>query len=143
MKDTQKAAGGFTAEERAAMKAHAKEAKAAAEKADGEAMALAAIAEMPEPDRALGARIHELVKAAGPSLLARTWYGMPAYTNAEGKLICFFQPASKFKVRYATFGFQHDAKLDAGSMWPTSFALTELTPDDEARIAELVRRAVG
>jgi hypothetical protein len=141
MKDTQKASGGFTPEERAAMKAHAKEEKAAAEKADGEAMALAAIAAMPDPDRALGARIHELVKAASPSLLAKTWYGMPAYANSDGKVICFFQAASKFKVRYATFGFQPDARLDDGSMWPTSFALTELTPADEARITALVKRA--
>lgn len=134
---------GFTAEERAAMKAHAKELKAAAEKADGEAMALASIAEMPEPDRVLGERIHALVKRAAPSLSARTWYGMPAYANKDGKLICFFQAASKFKVRYATLGFQHDAALDEGCMWPVAFAVTDMTADVEARISTLVRQAAG
>ena len=135
--------GGFTAEEKAAMKAHMKEEKAAAEKADGEAMALASIAEMPEPDRVLGERIHALVKQAAPSLAAKTWYGMPAYANTDGKLICFFQPASKFKVRYATLGFQHDASLDDGGMWPVAFAVTEMTPDIEKRISALVRQAAG
>ena len=143
MKDTKAASDGFSPEEKAAMKAHARETKAAAEKADGEAMALAAIAEMPEPDRALGARIHELVKAAVPSLAARTWYGMPAYANSDGKVICFFQGASKFKVRYATLGFQQDASLDDGAMWATSYAVTELTPVVERRISALVKKAAG
>jgi hypothetical protein len=134
---------GFTAEERAAMKAHAKELKAAAEKADGEAMALASIAEMPEPDRGLGERIHGLIKQAAPSLSAKTWYGMPAYANKDGRLICFFQAASKFKVRYATLGFQHDAALDEGGMWPVAFAVTDLTADVEARISMLVQQAAG
>jgi uncharacterized protein YdhG (YjbR/CyaY superfamily) len=134
---------GFTAEEKAAMKAHAKEQKAAAEKADGEAMALAAIAEMPESDRSLGARIHELVKAAAPSLAAKTWYGMPAYARSDGKLICFFQAASKFKVRYATLGFQPDARLDDGAIWPTSFAVIELTREVEVQITALVKKAAG
>jgi hypothetical protein len=134
---------GFTAEEKAAMKAHAKELKAAAEKADGEAMALASIADMPEPDRALGERIHALVKEAAPSLSAKTWYGMPAYANEDGKTICFFQPASKFKVRYAELGFQPDASLDDGSMWPVAYAVTELTAEVETRIIALVRQAAG
>jgi hypothetical protein len=134
---------GFTAEEKAAMKAHAREQKAAAEKADGEAMALASIAEMPEPDRVLGERIHALVKQAAPSLSAKTWYGMPAYVNKDGKIICFFQAASKFKVRYATLGFQQDAALDDGSMWPVAFAVTDMTVDVEARISTLVRQAAG
>ena len=106
-------------------------------------MALASIAEMPEPDRVLGERIHALVKQAAPSLAAKTWYGMPAYANTDGKLICFFQPASKFKVRYATLGFQHDASLDDGGMWPVAFAVTEMTPDIEKRISALVRQAAG
>jgi hypothetical protein len=136
-------ADSFTAEEKAAMKAHAKELKAAAERADGEATALAAIAEMPEPDRSLGARIHQLVKTAAPSLAAKTWYGMPAYARGDGKLICFFQAASKFKVRYATLGFQPDASLDDGAMWPTSYAVLELTPAVEAQISALVKQAAG
>jgi len=134
--------GGFTAEEKAAMRAHAKEQKAAAEKADGEAMALASIAEMPEPDRAMAERVHAIIKASAPSLSPRTWYGMPAYAK-DGKVICFFQNASKFKVRYATFGFQPDAKLDDGAMWPVAFALTELIAADEARIAALVKKAAS
>jgi hypothetical protein len=134
---------GFTAEEKAAMKAHARELKAAAEKADGEAMALASIAEMPGPDRVLGERIHALVKEAAPSLSARTWYGMPAYADKDGRVVCFFQAASKFKVRYATLGFQPDAALDEGSMWPVAFAVTDLTADVEARIRTLVQRAAG
>jgi uncharacterized protein YdhG (YjbR/CyaY superfamily) len=144
-KDTQKAAKaseGFTAEERQAMKERAREAKAASSKAEGLNDLLAKIAEMPEPDRSLAERVHAIVMAAVPDLSPRTWYGMPAYAK-DGKLICFFQAASKFKVRYATFGFQPDAKLDDGAMWPTSFALVELTPDIEARIGDLVRRAAG
>ena len=134
---------GFTAEEKAAMKAHAKELKSAAEKADGEAMALASIADMPEPDRALGERIHALVKEAAPSLSAKTWYGMPAYANEDGKTICFFQAASKFKVRYAELGFQPDASLDDGAMWPVAYAVTEITAEVETRIIALVRQAAG
>ena len=124
------------------MKERAREAKSASSRADGERDLLAKIAEMPEPDRSLAERVHAIVMASAPGLLPRTWYGMPAYAK-DGKLICFFQAASKFKVRYATFGFQPDANLDDGSMWPTSFALTELTAADEARIAELVKKAVG
>jgi hypothetical protein len=103
---------------------------------------LAKIAEMPEPDRSMAERLHALIKATAPDLVPKTWYGMPAWAK-DGKLVCFFQAASKFNVRYATFGFQPDANLDEGSMWPTSFALTELTPADESRIAALVRKAVS
>ncbi len=146
-KDTKaaKAPEGFTAEEREAMKERAREAKSASSRADGERGLLAKIAEMPEPDRSLAERVHAIVMASAPGLLPRTWYGMPAYAKdgKDGKLICFFQAASKFKVRYATFGFQPDANLDDGSMWPTAFALTELTGADEARIAALVKKAVG
>jgi len=134
--------GGFTAEEKAAMKAHAKEQKAAAEKADGEAMALASIAEMPEPDRSMAARIDAIVKAAAPHLASKTWYGMPAYTE-DGKTICFFRPAAKFKERYATLGFQPDANLDEGPMWAKEFAVLELTPEVEERIAALVKKAAS
>jgi uncharacterized protein YdhG (YjbR/CyaY superfamily) len=139
---------GFTDEERAAMKERAKELKATARRgpraaaADGESEVLAKIAEMPEPDRVIAERIHAIVMASTPALSPRTWYGMPAYAK-DGKVICFFQAASKFKVRYATFGFQPDAGLDDGAMWPVAFALTELTAADEARIAALVKRAVG
>jgi hypothetical protein len=149
VKDTQRS-GGFTDEERLAMKEHARELKAAARRgpgaktgnADGESDVLAKIAEMPEPDRAMATRLHALIKASAPALVPRTWYGMPAYAR-EGKVICFFQAASKFKVRYATLGFQHDANLDDGAMWPVAFALRELTPADEARIAALVKKAVA
>ena len=147
MKDTKstKSSEGFTAEEREAMKERAREAKSASSRADGERDLLAKIAEMPEPDRSLAERVHAIVMSSAPGLLPRTWYGMPAYAKdgKDGKLICFFQAASKFKVRYATFGFQPDANLDDGSMWPTSFALTELTAADEVRIGELVKKAVG
>jgi uncharacterized protein YdhG (YjbR/CyaY superfamily) len=145
---TDETAGGFTDEERAAMKERTREAKAAArrvagaDKADGESDVLAKIAEMPDPDRVMAERIHAIVTASAPSLTPRTWYGMPAYAK-EGKVICFFQAASKFKVRYATFGFQPDAALDDGAMWPVAFALTELTAADEARIGALVKRAIG
>jgi uncharacterized protein YdhG (YjbR/CyaY superfamily) len=144
---TDETAAVFTAEERAAMQEHAREVKAArrgsgAGTASGEAEVLAKIAEMTEPDRAMAERLHALIKASAPALTPRTWYGMPAYAR-DGKVICFFQAASKFKVRYATFGFQPDARLDDGSMWPTAFALTELTAADEARIGELVRKAAG
>ena len=136
----------WTDEERAAMQEHAKEMKAGkrrgAAKADGEADVLAKIAEMPEPDRSMAERIHALVKASAPSLTPRTWYGMPAYAK-DGKVVCFFQSADKFKARYATFGFNDAASLDEGSMWPTSFALKGLSTADEATIAELVRKAVS
>ena len=140
-KATQKSKG-FTAEERAAMKERAQELKAEARKADGEKTLLAKIAEMPEPDRALGTRLHEIVKANAPDLEPKTWYGMPAYAK-DGKVVCFFQSAHKFKSRYATFGFDVAANLDDGTMWPTAFALTELTAADEARIAALVKKAVS
>jgi uncharacterized protein YdhG (YjbR/CyaY superfamily) len=134
----------WTDEERAAMTEHAKEMKAAKRsgKTDGEADILAKIAAMPEPDRIMAERFHALVKETAPDLTPRTWYGMPAYSK-DGKLICFFQAADKFKARYATFGFEENAKLDDGSMWPTSWALTKLTPDVEKKIAALIRKAVG
>jgi len=141
-KTTQKSKG-FSAEEKAAMKERAKELKAEAEKADGEKALLAKLAEMPEPDRSMGERFHAIVKANAPSLLPKTWYGMPAYANQDGKIVCFFQSAAKFDARYATFGFNDTANLDDGAMWPTSFALKELTPADEAKIAALVKKAVS
>jgi uncharacterized protein YdhG (YjbR/CyaY superfamily) len=138
---------GFTAEERAAMKERARELKAEAranqDKAAGEKAVLAKIAEMPEPDRAMAERLHEIVKASAPVLSPRTWYGMPAYANKDGKVVCYFTAASKFKERYATFGFNAAANLDEGNMWPTSFALTELTAAEEARISALVKKAVS
>jgi uncharacterized protein YdhG (YjbR/CyaY superfamily) len=139
---------GFTAEERAAMKDRAQELKAArrrgsrAGKADGESEVRAKIAEMPDHDRAMGERLHAVITAAAPDLEPRTWYGMPAYAR-DGKIVCFFQPASKFKARYGTLGFNDAAHLDDGTMWPTSFALLELTADHEARIADLVKRAAS
>jgi uncharacterized protein YdhG (YjbR/CyaY superfamily) len=139
---TAKVSSGFTAEERAAMQERAREAKAASSKAEGLNDLLAKIAEMPEPDRALAERVHAIVMAAAPELEPKTWYGMPAYSK-DGRSICFFQAASKFKVRYATFGFQPDAKVDDGAMWPIAYALTELTADAEARITALVRKAVS
>jgi uncharacterized protein YdhG (YjbR/CyaY superfamily) len=144
-KDTKASAKstGFTAEERAAMKERAQELKAEARRADGEKALLAKIAEMPEPDRAMAERLHAIITASAPALSPKTWYGMPAYANKEGKVVCYFTAASKFNSRYATFGFNDDANLDEGTMWPTSFALTELTADDEARIGALVRKAVG
>ncbi len=134
---------GLSAEEIAAMKETLKERKAAASKEEAEQAVLEKIAEMPEPDRSMATRIHALIKANAPTLLPRTWYGMPAYANAEGKVICFFQSKQKFNARYATFGFNDGAHLDAGTMWPISFALTELTAADEARIAALVKKAVS
>jgi uncharacterized protein YdhG (YjbR/CyaY superfamily) len=138
--------GIWTAEERAAMKEAVAEAKRAAKRgadsAAGEADVLAKIAELPEPDRSMAARIHEIVKAAVPELVSKTWYGMPAYTK-DGKSICFFQAASKFNVRYATFGFQPDARLDDGAMWANAFAVLELTSEVEERIAALVKQAAG
>jgi uncharacterized protein YdhG (YjbR/CyaY superfamily) len=130
----------FTDEERAAMRERARELKAG--EADGESDVLAKIAEMPTADRAMAERLHAIIKASAPALSPRTWYGMPAYAK-DGKVVCFFQPAQKFKSRYATFGFSDKAKLDEGAMWPTAFALTELTAADEARIIALVKRAVG
>jgi uncharacterized protein YdhG (YjbR/CyaY superfamily) len=135
----------FTAEERAAMRERAKEVKAEARRgkkeADGESQLLAKIAEMPKPDRALAERLHAIVKASAPDLAPKTWYGMPAYAK-EGKVVCFFQSAQKFNSRYATFGFSDQANLDEGAMWPTAFALEELTAADEKRIAGLVKKAV-
>jgi uncharacterized protein YdhG (YjbR/CyaY superfamily) len=133
---------GFTDEERVAMKERAQELKAAARagKADGESDVLAKIAEMPEPDRRMAERLHAIIKASAPALSPKTWYGMPAYAK-DGKVVCFFQSAAKFKTRYATFGFQHDANLDEGTMWPVAFALAELTAAEEVRIGALVKKA--
>ena len=158
MKDTQKSAKsttatdkkfeGFTDEERGAMKERAQELKAAArrgpraDKADGESAVLAKIAEMPQPDRAMAERLHAIIKANAPALSPKTWYGMPAYAK-DGKVVCFFQSAHKFKSRYATFGFDVAANLDEGAMWPVAFALTELTAPEEARIGALVKKAVS
>jgi len=133
---------GFTAEERAAMRERAREQKAEAQRADGERAVLAKIAEMPEPDRAMAERLHEIVKASAPELSPKTWYGMPAYAK-DGKVVCFFQSAQKFNARYATFGFNDKANLDEGAMWATSFALKELTATEEAKISALVKRAVS
>jgi uncharacterized protein YdhG (YjbR/CyaY superfamily) len=139
---------GFTSEERAAMKERAQELKAEERrgprtgKADGEGDLLAKIAEMPEPDRAMARRLHAIIKANAPALSPKTWYGMPGYAK-DGKVVCFFQSAQKFNSRYATFGFSDTAKLDEGAMWPTSFALKELTATEETEIATLVRRAVS
>src|SRR5215210_281823 len=132
---------GFTAEERAAMKERAQELKAEARKADGESALLAKIAEMPKSDRAMAKRLHAIIKASAPVLSPRTWYGMPAYAK-DGKVICFFQSADKFKSRYATLGFSDKANLDKGGMWPTSFALKELTAAEEKKIGSLVKKAV-
>jgi uncharacterized protein YdhG (YjbR/CyaY superfamily) len=134
---------GFTAEERAAMKERAQELKAEARKADGERAVLAKIAEMPEPDRSMAGRLHAIIKASAPALSPKTWYGMPAYANKNGKVVCYFTAASKFKERYATFGFNDTANLDERAMWPTSFALKELTAPEEARISALVKKAVS
>jgi uncharacterized protein YdhG (YjbR/CyaY superfamily) len=132
---------GFTAEERAAMRERARELKAEAAKADGESALLAKIAEMPKPDRAIAERLHALIKASAPDLSPKTWYGMPAYAK-DGKVVCFFQSADKFKSRYATLGFSDEANLDKGAMWPTSFALKELTAAEEKKIGALVKKAV-
>ena len=142
-KQLAKASTGFTDEERAAMKQRAKEQKAAAGKADGEADVLAKIAEMSAPDRALAERLHVIITASAPSLAPKTWYGMPAYANKDGKIVCFFQPAEKFKARYATLGFNDSAHLDDGAMWPVAFALKELTAADEAKITALVKQAAS
>ena len=132
----------FSPEERAAMKELVQERKAAARGEDDESALLAKIAEMPAPDRAMAQRLHAIVKASAPALSPKTWYGMPAYAK-DGKVVCYFTPASKFKSRYATFGFNDGAHLDDGAMWPTSFALLDLTPDVEVRIAALVKKAAG
>jgi uncharacterized protein YdhG (YjbR/CyaY superfamily) len=149
MNDTQKAAKSaklFSADEMAAMKERAKEQKAAARRgadaADGERDVLAKIAEMPKSDRVMAERIHAIVKASAPGLMAKTWYGMPAYAK-DGKLICFFKAADKFKTRYATFGFEEAANIDDGTMWPTSWALTKLTAADETKIGALVKKAAS
>jgi uncharacterized protein YdhG (YjbR/CyaY superfamily) len=148
-KATQKSAKstqGFTDEERAAMKERAKELKAEAradkDKAEGENALLAKIAEMSEPDRSMATRLHAIIKANAPSLSPKTWYGMPAYAR-DGKVVCFFQSAQKFNARYATLGFNDEAHLDEGAMWPTAFALKALTAADEAKIAALVKKAVS
>jgi uncharacterized protein YdhG (YjbR/CyaY superfamily) len=144
---TGKTAAGFTDEERAAMKARAQELKAEArankDKADGENDVLARIAEMPEPDRAMAERLHAIIKANAPALSPKTWYGMPAYANKDGKVVCFFQSAHKFNTRYATLGFSDTANLDEGALWPVTFALKELTAAEEARIGALVKKAVS
>ncbi len=145
---TGKASKGFTDEERAAMRDRAQELKAAARrrpgagKADGESDVLAKIAEMAEPDRAMAERLHAIIKASAPALSPRTWYGMPAYAK-DGNVVCFFQSAQKFKTRYATFGFSDKANFDEGAMWPTAFALEQLTAAEEARIGALVKKAVS
>lgn len=146
-KPAAKSGEGFTADEKAAMKARVQELKAEAragkDRAEGEKAILAAINAMKDPtDRSIGKRIHEIVTAAAPILMPKTWYGMPAYADKDGKVICFFQAAGKFNVRYATFGFQPDAKLDEGNMWATSFALIKLTAAEEAKIVALVKKAV-
>jgi len=144
---TGKTSKGFTDEERAAMKERAKELKAEARanknKAEGESAVLAKIAEMPEPKRAMAKRLHEIIKASAPALSPKTWYGMPAYANKDGKIVCFFQSAQKFNTRYATFGFNDVANIDEGAMWPVAFALKELTAAEEARISALVKKAVS
>jgi|SRR5262245_11139710 len=142
MPTTNPKTSGFTAEERAAMRERAREVKAEATKQDWERDLLDKIAEMPPADRAMAERVHAIVTASAPTLTPKTWYGMPAYAKG-GKIICFFQSAAKFKARYATFGFNEDAQLDDGPMWPTSWALKELTPEAEATITALVKQAVG
>ena len=137
----------FSADEKAAMKARTQELKAEARagknREEGEKAVVEAIAQMEEPDRTMAGRLHEIIIDSVPDLMPKTWYGMPAYTNKDGKVICFFQAASKFNARYATFGFQHDANLDDGNMWPTSFALIKLTAAEEAKIKALVKKAVS
>jgi uncharacterized protein YdhG (YjbR/CyaY superfamily) len=142
MSQTAKKSKGFTDEERAAMKDRARELKAEAEKADGESALLARIAEMTEPDRTMAERLHAIIKANAPTLSPKTWYGMPAYAR-DGKVVCFFQAAQKFNTRYATLGFNDTANLDEGAMWPVTYALKELTATEEARIVDLVKKAVS
>lgn len=138
---------GFTAEEKAAARARVQELKAEAradkDRAAGEKVALAAITAMKDPDRSMAKRLHEIIKASAPDLMPKTWYGMPAYANKDGKVVCFFQTAQKFKTRYATFGFNDSANLDEGVMWPTAFALKAMTAVEEAKIAALVKKAVS
>jgi uncharacterized protein YdhG (YjbR/CyaY superfamily) len=143
-KKSAKVIQGFTDEEKAAMKQHVQEQKArsGADKADGERDVLAAIAAMSEPDRAMAERLHAIITASAPALSPKTWYGMPAYAK-DGKVVCFFQPAQKFKMRYATLGFNDSAHLDDGAMWPTAFALKEVTAADEAKIAVLMQKAMS
>ena len=141
-KSTAKKPAAFTAEERAAMKERVKEQKASANKAEGESAVLAKIADLPESDRAMAKRLHAVIKANAPDLSPKLWYGMPAYAK-DDKVVCFFQSAQKFKTRYATLGFSDEAKLDEGNMWPAAFALTKLTAADEARIGQLVKKAVS
>ncbi len=140
---TAKASSGFSAEEKAAMQATIRERKAAGNREQEEKAALQAIGAMQEPDRSMARRIHAIIKESAPSLSPKTWYGMPAYATGDGKVVCFFQTGQKFKTRYCTFGFNDSARLDNGDMWPVAFALTKLTAADEARIAALVKRAVG
>jgi uncharacterized protein YdhG (YjbR/CyaY superfamily) len=146
-KSTTKKSKGFTDDEKAAMRNRAKELKAeeraGKDKAAGESAALEAIAAMQEPDRSIAKRIHTIIKASAPALSAKTWYGMPAYANKDGKVVCFFQTAQKFNTRYSTFGFNDSANLDEGEMWPVAFALTELTSAAEARISALVKKAAS
>ncbi len=142
-KSTTKKSSVWSDEEKAAMKELAKERKMAANKAEEESAALAAIAAMQEPDRSMARRIHAIIKDSAPTLSPKTWYGMPAYANQEGKVVCFFQTGQKFKTRYSTLGFNDVAKLDEGAMWPTAYALMDLTAADEARIAALVKKAVS
>jgi len=137
-----KTSKGFTSEERVAIKDRVRELKATADEAEGESAVLAKIAELPEPDRALGERLHAIIKASAPALSPRLWYGMPAYAK-EGKIVCFFQSAQKFKTRYATLGFNEAAHLDEGAMWPVAFALKALTAAEEARIGALLKKAVS
>jgi len=144
---TNKESKGFTEEERAAMKARAQELKAETrankDKEEGENAVLAAFGAMQEPDRGMAKRLHAIIKASAPALSAKTWYGQPAYVNKVGKVVCFFQPAQKFNTRYATLGFSDTANLDDGNMWPTAFALKELTATEEARISALVKKVVS
>lgn len=138
-----KAAKGFTPEERAAMKERAQELKAAANRADGERTLLAKIAELKEPERAMAKRLHALITASAPGLAPKTWYGMPAYANADGEVVVFFQSAQKFNTRYATLGFSDKAHLDDGALWPAAYALTALTATEEAKITALIKKAVS
>ncbi len=139
---SKKSKEGFTAEEKAAMKERAQELKAEAKKADGESALLAKIAEMPEPERSMATRLHQIIKASAPGLMPKTWYGMPAYAR-DDKVVCFFQSAEKFNTRYATLGFSDEANLDDGNLWPTSYALKELTTAVEEKISALVQKAVS
>ena len=143
MGTTAKTNKGFSAEEKAAMKERARELKAAASKEEAEKQVLAKIADMPDADRVIAERVHAIVKANAPSLSPKTWYGMPAYANADGKIVCFFKAAATYNSRYATLGFEDAANVDEGHMWPTSYALTKLTAAEEAKIAALVKKAVS